>query len=85
MRDLLKRPAERRQTFYRGCDVYNPEDLGFYDPQSVGITPDEGTDLCARAMLFDTRLRGNGNGGHVYGTTLAEQEKSWLIEYLKTL
>ena len=29
--------------------------------------------------------RGNGNSGHEYGTTLSVQEKSELLEYLKTL
>lgn len=85
MRQLLTPPDLRAKTFYRGCDVYNPDDLGFFDPQDIGITPGEGSDLCARAMHFDTRLRGNGNGGHVYGTMLTDLEKSWLIEYMKTL
>jgi hypothetical protein len=35
--------------------------------------------------MFDTRLPGNGNGGHVYGTTLPEADKQALLEYLKTL
>ena len=36
-------------------------------------------------FLFDTRRRGEGNGGHLYGTTLAPEEKENLLEYLKTL
>jgi hypothetical protein len=28
--------------------------------------------------------RGNGNGGHEYGTALSPEEKAALIEYLKT-
>jgi hypothetical protein len=34
---------------------------------------------------FRTDLRGNGNGGHIYGTDLSAEEKGQLIEYLKTL
>jgi hypothetical protein len=43
------------------------------------------------AFLFDTKLPGNGNMGHEYGTgnygqaALTEQERWALIEYLKTL
>jgi hypothetical protein len=33
---------------------------------------------------FDTGIRGNGNGGHVYGTDLGEDEKRALVEFLKT-
>jgi hypothetical protein len=29
-------------------------------------------------------VRGNGNGGHTYGTTLFPQELEALLEYLKT-
>jgi hypothetical protein len=35
-------------------------------------------------FLYDTRLRGNGNGGHLYGTALSRADKHALIEYLKT-
>ena len=34
---------------------------------------------------FDTSALANGNGGHVFGTTLPAAEKESLIEYLKTL
>jgi hypothetical protein len=30
-------------------------------------------------------VRGNGNGGHTYGTDLSAGDKAALIEYLKTL
>jgi hypothetical protein len=38
-----------------------------------------------RVLHFDTTLRGEGNGGHLYGTTLPEEDKNALVEYLKTL
>ncbi len=38
-----------------------------------------------RYFLFDTRRRGEGNGGHLYGTTLPPEQKEQLLEYLKTL
>lgn len=77
LRDLLKLPAERPTTFLRGCDVYDPENMGFEH--------DRKTDYCPRVFPFDTSRRGEGNGGHLYGTDLLEAEKNALIEYLKTL
>src|SRR5262249_25466015 len=35
-------------------------------------------------FCFDTRLVGNSNGGHVYGTALSAAEKSDLLAYLLT-
>jgi len=35
--------------------------------------------------LFDSSVIGNSNAGHEYGTTLTEDERQSLIEYLKTL
>lgn len=34
---------------------------------------------------FDTRLRGNGNQGHLYGTDLSAPDKDALVEFMKTL
>ena len=62
--------------FYRGYDVFDQKNVGFVSdvPQAAGQT----------FSRFDTSLPGNGNGGHVYGTTLSAAEKAALIEYLKT-
>jgi hypothetical protein len=38
----------------------------------------------AQGFCFDTQLVGNGNGGHVYGTTLSGAEKTDLLAYLLT-
>jgi hypothetical protein len=35
-------------------------------------------------FCYDTRLPGNGNGGHTYGTSLAPAEKADLLAYLLT-
>jgi hypothetical protein len=34
---------------------------------------------------YDTRLEGNHNSGHLYGTTLSDDDKRALIEFMKTL
>lgn len=76
LRDLLEPPDKRPVVFLRGYDVYDQSKGGFVSAgehaQRVGT-------------VFDTRLRGNGNGGHVYGTDLPEADKDALVEYLKTL
>lgn len=72
VRDLLNPPAERPRSFYRGYDVIDPVGVGFVSTGPQG-------------WRYDTAARGNGNGGHLYGTTLPAAEKEDLLEYLKTL
>jgi mono/diheme cytochrome c family protein len=77
LRALLDPPEARPATFWRGCDIVDPVNVGFVsDPPSAA---------CPRLFLFDTARRGDGNGGHLYGTTLPESDKAALVEYLKTL
>ncbi len=42
-------------------------------------------ELQNRYFLHDTRVRAEGNGGHLYGTQLSDDDKNKLLEYLKTL
>ncbi len=80
LRDLLEPSKRRPPTFYRGNDVYDPENVGFVSTEPV--------DVDGRALfLFDTSIPGNGNQGHEgasYGTELSPQDKDALLEYLKT-
>ena len=46
--------------------------------QSVCMPPDKG-------WRYDTTERGNGNGGHEYGTRSRPRTSVRSIEYLKTL
>jgi hypothetical protein len=73
MYDLLLPASERPREFYTG----NLE----FDPVRVGrvSTPFQG------AFKFDTRLPGNSNAGHEYGTTLTHEERLDLLEFLKQL
>jgi hypothetical protein len=68
-------PAERREKiFYVGSWELDPVRVG------VGSSsPSPG------ATVFDTRLPGNSNAGHEYGSDLGEPDRAALIEYLKTL
>jgi len=72
LRELLEPAARRSKEFLRGCDIYDPANLGF---------------LCAGAedFRYDTSIPGNGNGGHEYGAALSDRDKLALLEYLKTL
>jgi mono/diheme cytochrome c family protein len=90
LRALLD-PAEKRpRTFVRGYDVYDPVAVGFRsDPAELGFEGDPpalrpGARRRTGLFLHDTTRRGDGNGGHLYGTTLSEAEKASLLEYLKT-
>jgi mono/diheme cytochrome c family protein len=78
LRDLLEPPAQRPVTFVRGLDVVDGRNGGFAAPSC-----DPRQDL-AEGFCFDTRLVGNGNGGHVYGTSLSAAEKADLLAYLLT-
>jgi hypothetical protein len=75
--ELLKPPENRVRKFYRGCDLYDAERMGFVS--------DRKEPSCASNFEFDTTLPGNGNRGHAYGTELPLEQKRQLIEYLKTL
>jgi cytochrome c553 len=90
LRDLLN-PAEappdkpdapiRPKVFCRGTDLYDWKNLGFLS------TPvnDTGDDSCGTFFVYRTSVSGNGNGGHLYGTGLSDDEKDKLVEFMKTL
>lgn len=69
-------PEERPREFYRGYDVYDWQAVGFV---SNGPEAEKG------GVRFDTGLRGNGSGGHLYGRELTQADRQALIEFLKTL
>ena len=75
LRSLLF-PDERPRVFYRGYDVYDWTRVGFVS---------SGPAAEAEGVRFDTTLKGNGNGGHVYGSTLSISDRLALLEYMKTL
>jgi hypothetical protein len=77
LRALLLPPAERPKQFYRGYDLVDAENGGFL---SAAGTPGE-----RHGTLYDTNLKGNGNGGHLWGTDLPSEVKEQLLSYLKTL
>ena len=72
--ELLLPAAHRTRLFYVGAWEFDPEKVGLV----VG-SPFPG------AFTFDTRLPGNSNAGHEYGTDLSDSDRWALVEYLKTL
>jgi len=76
LRDLLEPPPGRPAIFYRGYDVFDQDHVGF-----VSTMPSVNGQTFFR---FDTSVPGNGNGGHLYGTMLADADKRALVEYMKT-
>ncbi len=73
LRDLLLPVDSRPKTFYAGSRAFDPDNVGFSTTEGPGL------------FLFDTSKPGNSNSGHVYGTTLSEEDRQALIEYLKSL
>ena len=62
----------------RGIDIIDSKNGGFLSPTCTpGRQP-------AQGFCYDTRIPGNGNGGHAFGTTLPAAEKEDLIAYLLT-
>ena len=83
LRALLDPPAQRPQFFYRGYDVLDGEGVGFVS--DIAVVEDDVARRGMKLFRFDTGLRGNGNGGHLWGTDLTVEEKDALVEYMKTL
>ncbi|MBV8096648.1 MAG: hypothetical protein JO110_26070 [Acetobacteraceae bacterium] len=72
--DLLLPPEQRPKRFALGARQYDPVKLGFAVE----------TACSQQDCLVDTTRTGDGNGGHLWGTDLAEPDRMALLEYLKT-
>ena len=77
LKDMLAAPADRPAKFYRGYDLIDPVGGGF---ASQASTPAE-----RFGTLYDTTVPGNGNGGHLFGTDLSDEDKARLLAFLKAL
>lgn len=77
LRDLLEKPENRPQVFYRGYDVFDQEKVGFVS----NVAEENGQQY----FKYETTLPGNSNQGHVYGTNLSSEDKDALVEYMKKL
>ena len=68
--DLLLPPAQRPTEFFRGCSTFDPKKVGWQ---------------CSAGSKYQVSQPGNGNGGHLYGTQIPDEERWALVEYMKTL
>jgi hypothetical protein len=76
--DLLLPPEQRPKAFLRGSDVLDSVNGGFVAPAcEPGVQVEKG-------FCYDTTVRGNGNGGHLYGSDLPDADKDALVAYLLT-
>jgi hypothetical protein len=69
-------PEERPRQFYRAYDVFDYENVGYV---SSGVEAEK------LGWKYDTTVRGNSNAGHLYGADMTPEEKTDLLEYLKTI
>jgi processive rubber oxygenase RoxA-like protein len=77
--ELLLPASQRTKSFYIGAWEFDPVKVGYVDEERAG------------SFLFDTRLKGNSNAGHEYGTgeygtdPFTDEEIWALVEYMKSL
>lgn len=75
-----KRPALWR----RSVDGYDRAKVGL-EVETFSSYPDDVRSPAGRREFFDTRLPGKSNAGHEFPESLTEEDKSALLEYLKSL
>jgi mono/diheme cytochrome c family protein len=75
--ELLKPAKERKATFMVGSRLFDPKNVGYM----TDATPFKNGTFVADPA----NANGNGNAGHEYGTTLTEEQRWAIIEYMKTL
>jgi hypothetical protein len=75
--ELLTPPGQRKSSFMVGSRLFDPKNVGYATDQSPFKNGNFTTD--------PANANGNGNGGHDFGTTLSDEDRWAIIEYLKTL
>ncbi len=86
MADLLTAPSQRPKYI----DLRGIGEEHRFDRDRLGATPTDADAVRQRVInadrwVFNSERRGFGNGGHEFGIDLSDEDKSALIEYLKTL
>ena len=75
--ELLLPPAQRAPSFMVGSKAY--------DPKNVGYVTDTSPFKDGKLVVGAGAEPGNSNSGHEYGTTLSDDDRWALVEYLKQL
>ncbi len=76
LRDLLDPPERGRDASSAATTCSTRSKVGF-----VSDVPTADGQSFTR---YDTTVPGNSNSGHVYGTTLSDDDKRAIVEYMKT-
>ena len=77
--DSLLQPAAKRPTsFTIGTKTFDPVHVGY-------VTDVPGFPTFNVKNPDGSAIIGNSNAGHEFGTNLSDQDRAWLLEYLKTL
>jgi mono/diheme cytochrome c family protein len=79
--------SRRRPTYWSHLPApreYDRHALGWRF-EVLGHGKDGAADADEARRIYDTTRHGYGNGGHTFGDALTDDERSALIEYLKTL
>jgi cytochrome c5 len=69
-----------RPTYWTRSSDYDPEQVGWLYTEH-----DHGKDQEASPSIYDTTRPGYANSGHPFGATLTEEQRTAVLEYLKTL
>lgn len=77
------RPKVFTRSFRTAEEDYDRERVGWKVREVPPADPKR--PAIERRKVYDTTQPGRGNGGHVYGDDLTEEERGAVIEYLKTL
>jgi mono/diheme cytochrome c family protein len=78
--DLLKPEDQRPICFPVGHREYDPVKLGYVSEFAKVPSAEH-----SRLFVYDTRIDGNSNRGHLYGTRLSANDREALLEYLKVM
>ena len=78
------RPSIYQPSFDLTADGYDQERLGLKFAELEKTPPDD-VPLYERRKVTDTTKMGRGNQGHRFGDKLNDQQRTALVEYLKTL
>ena len=72
----MKPAKDRKSSFMVGSRIFDPKNVGY----ATGELP-----LKAGHLTADpANANANGNGGHEFGAGLTDEERSAIIEYMKT-
>jgi len=83
-------PEQRPVTFYRRFNSFDPVHVGFVCELSAsndecGPDPEQRKHDPRVLYRVDTSAQGGSNRGHLFGASLPENDKTALLEYLKTI